>query len=63
MDCYLVDILYLSEAFGGARIGNCDIKPTDGAGIMPEQGSKIMLTYGHWGDDDYFLFLLGKSSI
>ena len=31
MDCYLVDTLYLSDAFGGARIGNCDIKPTDGA--------------------------------
>ena len=31
MDCYLVDILYLSEAFGGARIGNCDTKPSDGA--------------------------------
>ena len=31
MDCYLVDILYPSEAFWGARIGNCDIKPTDGA--------------------------------
>ena len=28
MDCYLVDILYLSEAFGGARIGYCDNKPT-----------------------------------
>ena len=26
MDCYLVDILYLSEAFWGAKIGNCDIK-------------------------------------
>ena len=34
MDCYLVDILYLSEAFGGTRIGNCDIKPTDGATIF-----------------------------
>jgi hypothetical protein len=34
MDCYLVDILYLSEAFWGARIGNCDIKPTDGATIF-----------------------------
>ena len=34
MDCYLVDILYLSEAFGGARIGNCDIKPTDGTTIF-----------------------------
>ena len=34
MNCYLVDILYLSEAFGGARIGNCDIKPTDGATIF-----------------------------
>ena len=31
MDCYSVDILYLSEAFGGARIRNCDIKPTDGS--------------------------------
>ena len=31
MDCYLVDILYLSEDFLGARMGNCDIKPTDGA--------------------------------
>ena len=30
LNCYLVDILSLSEAFGGARIGNCDIKPTDG---------------------------------
>ena len=46
LDCYLVDILNLSEAFGWARIGNCDIKPTDGAAIMPEQGSKIMLRYG-----------------
>ena len=34
MDCYLVDILYLSEAFWGARMGNCDIKPTDGANIF-----------------------------
>ena len=34
MDCYLVDILYLSEAFGEARIGNHDIKPTDGATIF-----------------------------
>ena len=34
MDCYLVDILYLSEAFGGARIGNSDIKQTDGATIF-----------------------------
>ena len=34
MDCYLVDILYLSEAFGGARFGNHDIKPTDGATIF-----------------------------
>lgn len=46
LDCYLVDILHLSEAFGGARIGNFDIKPTDGAAIMPEQGSKIILSYG-----------------
>ena len=34
MDCYLVDILNLSEAFGGARIGNCDIKPADGVTIF-----------------------------
>ena len=34
MDWYLVDILYLSEAFWGARIGNCDIKLTDGATIF-----------------------------
>ena len=34
MDGYLVDIFYLSEAFGGARIGNCDIKPADGATIF-----------------------------
>ena len=26
---YFVDILYLSEAFGGARMGNFYIKPTD----------------------------------
>ena len=31
MNCYLVDILYLSEAFEGARIGNSDINLTDGA--------------------------------
>ena len=31
MDCYLVDI---SEAFWGARMGNCDIKPIDGANIF-----------------------------
>ena len=29
MDCYLVDILYPSEAFWGARMGNCDNKPID----------------------------------
>ena len=34
MDCYLVDIFYPSEAFGGARIGNCDIKPTYGTTIF-----------------------------
>ena len=34
MDCYLVDILYLSEAFLGARMGNGDIKSTDGANIF-----------------------------
>ena len=39
MDCYLVDIIYLSEAFGGARIGNCDIKPTDDATIFAYLGT------------------------
>ena len=39
MDCYLVDML-LSEAFGGARIGNCDIKPTDGANIFAYLGTR-----------------------
>ena len=34
MDCYLLDILYLSEAFWGARMGNCDTKATDGANIF-----------------------------
>ena len=34
MDCYQIDILNLSEASGWARIGNCDIKPTDGATIF-----------------------------
>ena len=34
MDYYLVDILYLSEAFLGARMGNCDTKPTDGTTIF-----------------------------
>ena len=29
MDCSIVDIPWLSEAFTGARIGNFDIKPTD----------------------------------
>ena len=27
-------VLYLSEAFRGARIVNCDIEPTDGAPIF-----------------------------
>ena len=31
MDCSIVDILWLSEAFSGATRGNFDIKPTDGA--------------------------------
>ena len=34
MDCYIVDLLYLSEAFRGARIGYCEIKPIDGAIIF-----------------------------
>ena len=34
MDCYLLGILYLSEAFWGAGMGNCDIKSTDGANIF-----------------------------
>ena len=34
MDCSIIDILWLSKAFEGARIGNFDIKPTDGATIF-----------------------------
>ena len=34
MDCSIVDIPWLSEAFSGTRIGNFDIKPTDGATIF-----------------------------
>ena len=37
MDCYLVDILWLSEA-GGARIGNFDIEPTDGTTLFAYLG-------------------------
>ena len=38
MDCYLVDIRWLSEAFGGARTGNFDIKPTDGTTLFAYLG-------------------------
>ena len=34
MDCYLVDIIWLSKAFGGARIWKFDIKPTDGVTLF-----------------------------
>jgi hypothetical protein len=34
MDCYLFDILWLSDAFGGDRILNLDIHITDGATIF-----------------------------
>ena len=34
MDCSKVDILWLSEAFWGARIRNFYIKPTDGVSIF-----------------------------
>ena len=40
MDFYLGNILSLSEAFWGARIGNCDIKPTDGATILALWGQE-----------------------
>ena len=33
MDCCIVDIHWLSEAFGGARMGKFDFKPIDGATI------------------------------
>ena len=35
MDCYLVDIQWLSEAFGGARIWNFDIKQQMAAHHLP----------------------------
>ena len=34
MDHYLVKIHFLSEAFGGARILNFDIKPIDGIALF-----------------------------
>ena len=34
MNGLLVDILDQSKAFRAARMGNCDIKPTDGATIF-----------------------------
>ena len=34
MDYSIVDVLWLSESFWGARIGNFDIKPKDGATIF-----------------------------
>ena len=34
MDGYLVNIHWLLEAFGGARIWNFDSKPTDGATVF-----------------------------
>ena len=42
MDCYLVDIKWLSEAFGGERIWSFNVKPTDGAAIFacPGKGWK-----------------------
>ena len=41
MDCYLFDMIYLSEAFWGARMGNCDIKATDGTNIFARVTSGI----------------------
>ena len=34
MDCSIVDILWLLEAFGGARIETFDIIPADGTTIF-----------------------------
>ena len=48
MDCCLVDILYPSEAFGGARIGNCDIKPTDGATIFAYLRTREISEIDQW---------------
>ena len=38
MNCYLVDIHLLTEAFEGDRIWNFDVKPTDGATIFDYLG-------------------------
>ena len=48
MDCYLVDILYLSEAFWGARMGNCGIKPTDGANIFAYLRTRVTSEIDYW---------------
>ena len=34
MDCYLVGIFWLSDAFVGAKMGKFDVKPTDDATIF-----------------------------
>ena len=38
MDCYLVDILWLSEAFAGAKTVNFGIKPTAGTTLFAYLG-------------------------
>ena len=48
MERYLVDIYLLSEAFGGDRIWNFDIKPADGATIVTYFG-KFHVDY--WDKD------------
>ena len=45
MNCYLVDINWLPEAFEDVRIWNFDIKPTDGATIFAYLGKGGKLKY------------------
>ena len=44
MDHYLVNIHFLSEAFGGARILNFEIKPIDGTALF-----QIIIYLPIWG--------------
>ena len=48
MDCYLVDILWLSEAFAGAKTVNFGIKPTAGTTLFAYlgKGDKFQIDQG-----------------
>ena len=49
MDCHLVDVHWLSKAFGGARIWNFEIKATDSATIFAYLGKSGRFQIDYWG--------------